>query len=371
MNLRRNFMVWLVTGCFFVSVGACSARQDSQQQELAEQQLQQPQPQQQDSQQDSQQGSQSQAPQEQDPQQQEPQQQDLQQQDLLQQKSLPQDVQQKQMEEFPLSNGVSVELPKEWKKTDAATPPPPAVLASYAPPFHLSGILALVNSDEGSILQFATSDNPLLGHDPYWLDTQMHSPSGSGMSLPDFLFYFFFPPSMTCMNEMLHKTVNASRVPPTSEASPSALQVSYTCPVAATLPDFYASQVSSGITFRQGTSGKPQAFGEFGNLYITPMDEEDFDGMTFFVFEAQQADRVNSDTTAQFNLPDTTQGERVDFFWAIGAPSPFPFVADSSPTPPDAKSTELIHVAYAATGVGINKRNEFIDLLHHVHLHEN
>ena len=128
-------------------------------------------------------------------------------------------------------------------------------LGGYAPPFHLSALLVLANSDEGSILQLATSDNPLLGHDPYWLDTQMHSPSGSGMSLPDFLFYFFLPPSVSCMDQVSHNLANASRVSANDDSSPSALQVFYACPLGETLADFYASQVSAGITFRQGTTG--------------------------------------------------------------------------------------------------------------------
>ena len=132
---------------------------------------------------------------------------------------------------FSLSNTISLTLAPEWRLVNPGQARPPEGLSGYAPPFHLSALLALANSDEGSILQLATSDNPLLGHDPYWLDTQMHSPSGSGMSLPDFLFYFFLPPSVTCMDQVSHNLANASRVSANDASSPSALQVFYACPL--------------------------------------------------------------------------------------------------------------------------------------------
>jgi hypothetical protein len=265
---------------------------------------------------------------------------------------------------YSLTDAVSIELPREWRKLDSDQIPPPAELASYAPPFHLSGLVELLNSDEGAILQLATSDNPLVGRDPYWLDTQMHAPSGSGMSLPDFLFYFFLPPSTHCMEKVLSNLENATRVPPTDASNPSALQVSYTCPFAATLPDFYAARVSSGITFRHDATTGSHALGAFRDFYIVPMEEVDFDGLTFFVFEAQESDRVGPDATTYFNLPDTMQGARADFFWAIGAPSPFPFSASSSPDGSDAKNIRLIHLAYASAGTGPGGREEFIRLLH-------
>jgi hypothetical protein len=67
------------------------------------------------------------------------------------------------MIEHGIANGVSVQLPVAWsefKPGDA-----PAALAPYSPPFHMGGILALQNSQANAIVEFATSDNPLLGHD--------------------------------------------------------------------------------------------------------------------------------------------------------------------------------------------------------------
>ena len=83
------------------------------------------------------------------------------------------------MIEHGITNGVSVQLPVAWsefKPGDA-----PAALAPYSPPFHMGGILALQNLQANAIVEFATSDNPLLGHDANWLDGQLHMPSGSGM----------------------------------------------------------------------------------------------------------------------------------------------------------------------------------------------
>jgi hypothetical protein len=264
---------------------------------------------------------------------------------------------------FSLSDTISVTLAPEWRLVNPGQARPPEGLGGYAPPFHLSGLLALANSDEGSILQLATSDNPLLGHDPYWLDTQMHSPSGSGMSLPDFLFYFFLPPSVSCMDQVSHNLANASRVSANDASSPSALQVFYACPLGETLADFYASQVSAGITFRQGTTGGSHASGAFSEFYVAPMEQVDTGSMTFFVFEAQELGGVTPDAATHFNLPDALQGATADFFWAIGAPNPFPFAASASP---EASSTPLVHVAFASTVVGRNKRDEFVELLHQV-----
>jgi hypothetical protein len=102
------------------------------------------------------------------------------------------------MIEHGITSGVSVQLPAAWsefKPGDA-----PAALGPYSPPFHLGGILALQNLQANAIVEFATSDNPLLGHDANWLDGQLHMPSGSGMSMIDFLFYYLFPPSAACIN---------------------------------------------------------------------------------------------------------------------------------------------------------------------------
>ena len=65
---------------------------------------------------------------------------------------------------------------------------------------------------------------------------------------------------------------------------------------------------------------------------------------------------------AHYNLPESLQGSRSDFFWAIGAPSPFPFVADS------ARNTSLLHVAFATAAAASNNKADFARLLHGIRL---
>jgi hypothetical protein len=89
------------------------------------------------------------------------------------------------------------------------------------------------------------------------------------------------------------------------------------------------------------------------------MEQLDFSGMTFFVFEALSREQVSEDAAQFFGLPQETQGLHADFFWAVGAPSPYPFVADSS-----RRNVPIIHLAYA--GAGPNKRADFLRILQRV-----
>ena len=265
------------------------------------------------------------------------------------------------MIEHGITNGVSVQLPAAWsefKPGDA-----PAALAPYSPPFHMSGILALQNSQANAIVEFATSDNPLLVHDANWLDGQLHMPSGSGMSMIDFLFYYLFPPSATCINDAMANNARASFAPsPNSGSSdaPPVLQVSYACRHDVTLEGFFGAQVSSGITFVQTNEG-PRAYGMTAQFYLAPMERVTSPGMTWYVFSAQRVNPVNPGTSAHFNLPANLQGAQAEFYWAIGAVNPFPWVYDGGRA-----SQQLIHMAYAGVGLGGNRRAEFMALLQKV-----
>ena len=114
--------------------------------------------------------------------------------------------------------------------------------------------------------------------------------------------------------------------------------------------------------FQQKSDG-PHAFPVVGDFQLASMEQVDVSGMTFFVFEGQSQHAVDEDTVNRFKLPKEMQGAHADFFWAIGAESPFPFVRDEN-----RKDVPLIHLAYAglAPGPNPNKRPEFMDLLHHV-----
>jgi hypothetical protein len=262
---------------------------------------------------------------------------------------------------YTLTSTYSVTLPADWVANTKSDIPPPAPLSPYAPPFHLSGNLVLLNPQRGAILQFGTSDDPFIGHDAYWLDTQMHSPTGSGMSLLDFFFYYFFPPSDACMHQVLTTSAPASRASPTD--SPAYMQVYYSCPVSDTLSGFYAAQVSAGITF-QLTDNGTRVLAPVGDFYLAPMEQIERSGMTFFIFEAQGMSEVSSDAAQRFRLPANSQGGSPDFFWAIAATSPFPFVADSS-----RKDPAILHVAYARLGVDADAKSEFMDILREIRAH--
>jgi hypothetical protein len=92
------------------------------------------------------------------------------------------------------------------------------------------------------------------------------------------------------------------------------------------------------------------------------MEKVEANGLTFYVFEAQGRTQLDLATVDHFNLPDELQGAQPDFFWAVGAPSPFPFLRD-----PQRKNVEVIQVAYAGIGLGPNKRDIFLRLLRQVH----
>ena len=265
------------------------------------------------------------------------------------------------LQRFFLENGVSIDLGPNWKPSGASNAAPPGGLGPYAPPFRFNQILFLANEQQYTLLQLATSDNPLIGHDAYWLDTEMHSMYGTGMSLPDYLFFLFLPPSHSCMDDVLAKIAEARRAPDPvgGEFSQSEIQVTYSCSYSPTLADFYSQQLTSGITFRQSLDG-PRAYGDFKNLELPPMEQVDFAGMTFFVFEALSREQISENAVHYFNLPAETQGLHADFFWAVGSTSPFPFVAD-----PTRKNTPIIHLAYA--GVGPNRRADFLRILQRIH----
>jgi hypothetical protein len=260
-----------------------------------------------------------------------------------------------------VTNDVSVELPVAWSEFNPGDAP--AALGPYAPPFHLGGILALQNLPANAILQFATSDNPLLGRDANWLDGQLHQPSGSGMSLVDFLFYYFFPPSAACINEAMANNARASFAPsPNSDSSdaPPVLQVTYACRHDVNLQGFFGAQVSSGVTFVQTNQG-PRAYGVTAQFYLAPMERVTSPGMTWYVFSAQRVSPVTQGASAHFNLPANLQGAQADFYWAIGAVNPFPWVYDGG-----RPNQQLIHMAYAGVGPAGNKGAEFMALLQKV-----
>ena len=272
-----------------------------------------------------------------------------------------------------LAADISISLGSSWLEFDIGAMPPPTALAPYAPPFHLNALLALQNAKSNSVLQIATSTNPLIGRDSNWLDAQMHMPSGSGMSVLDLFFYYFFPPTRECIEQVLTQDPKATFAPlPDSASTPGAggssidtssspvLQVSLACKAPATMMGFFQAQLSGGITFAQTNDG-PRAFATIRKFYLAPMEHVNIGGMSWFIFEAQRVDAVGPNASTNYNLAANYQGAQSDYFWAIGAIAPFPFVNDG-PRP----NQPLIHVAYASVGINGNKHAEFMALLQRV-----
>jgi hypothetical protein len=272
-----------------------------------------------------------------------------------------------------LAADVSILLGPAWLEFDIGAMPPPTALAPYAPPFHLNALLALQNAKSNSVLQIATSTNPLIGRDSNWLDAQMHMPSGSGMSVLDLFFYYFVPPTRECIEQVLTQDPKATFAAlPDSASTPGAggssidtssspvLQVSLACKAPATMLGFFQAQLSGGITFAQTNDG-PRAFATIRKFYLAPMEHVNIGGMSWYIFEAQRVDAVGPNASTNYNLAANYQGAQSDYFWAIGAIAPFPFVNDG-PRP----NQPLIHVAYASVGINGNKHAEFMALLQRV-----
>jgi hypothetical protein len=221
---------------------------------------------------------------------------------------------------------------------------------------------ALENPKMHSALQIATTTNPFLGGDEVALDVQMHSAAGSGRGLADYLFYFFFSPPRDCLDggsEAYRKAKSQTEFP--DQTVLPGLSIRTYCKHAPTLADFYSRELSPGVVY-QFSNGVESASGIYPELYLAPMEKVEANGLTFYVFEAQGRRQLDLATVDHFNLPDETQGTQADFFWAVGAPSPFPFLRD-----PQRKNVQVIQVAYAGLGLGPNKRDIFLRLLRQVH----
>jgi len=253
-----------------------------------------------------------------------------------------------------LPSGVSIAVPGTWIATKSDLDSPPELLAGSAPPVHFTEVLLLEDAQDASVLLLAASNNPLVGHDEYWLDTQMHSPKDSPMSLPNFLFYLFFPPPSGCLTGAEESYTGAGRAS-TEEGEAPDLEVYLTCEFAPTLPNFYAAQISTSIVLRK-KEDKLWALAVLNDFYLTPMEVVDSAGFTFYVFEAKGSKRVTAGDAAFFQLPDTVEGSQPDFFWAVGAETPFPFTRERARA-----SSPIIHLAYA--GLGSSERTEFLRLL--------
>src|SRR3989442_9510235 len=112
---------------------------------------------------------------------------------------------------FSLPGGTLIDLSDDWAAREPVRLPPPSLAAS-APQVSFSEIVVVENAGTHSLLQVAVSNNPFMGRDAESLDPQRTASAGSGNSLEDYLFYFFFPPPRACFDG----GAKASRLGPTS-----------------------------------------------------------------------------------------------------------------------------------------------------------
>lgn len=260
---------------------------------------------------------------------------------------------------FSLRNGVTIHLSGGWGPDTYDRIPTPSVLDRHAPrEIGFSEFLNLQNLKEHSLLKLASSNNPFEGRDQRDLDAQMHEPPNSGRGLLNYLSYFFFPPPLHCVEQAFadyERPISASKSDEDAHVS-----IAANCQYLPTLPEFYSAQLSHGLVFRR-VSGLESVDSTWGKFFLPTVEQVETNGLTFFVYEAQGLEQLTLETTRQFNLPEDLQGAQVDFFWAIGAPSPFPFMVDQTHT-----NAPLIHVVYAGVDLGANQRPVFMKLLQKV-----
>jgi hypothetical protein len=270
---------------------------------------------------------------------------------------------QMELKRFSLLTGISVDLSPDWVEREQMPLPPSPRLAPFAPQVTFLELMVLENPRMHGALRIATTTNPYVGGDEVALDVQMHGAAGSGSGLADYLFYFFFSPPRDCLDggsEAYRKAKSQAELADQTTVSPD-LSIRTDCKHAPTLADFYSRELSPGVLF-QATNGVERASGIYPEFYLTPMEKVEANGLTFYVFEAQGRTQIDLTTVNHFNLPDEMQGAHADFFWAVGAPSPFPFFRD-----PQRKNVPVIQVAYAGIGLGPDKRDVFMRLLRQVH----
>jgi len=260
---------------------------------------------------------------------------------------------------FSLRSGVTIRLSGDWGPDLYDRTPTPSALHRYAlRDIGFSEFLNLQNLKDHSLLKLASSNNPFQGADQRDLDAQMHEQPSSGRGLLNYLSYFFFPPPAHCVEQAFADYGRAiSKSKPDENADVS---IAANCQYLPTLPDFYSAQLSHGLVFRR-VSGLESVDSNWGEFYLPSVEQVETNGLTFFVYEAQGLEQLTLETARHFNLPEDLQGAQVDFFWAIGAPSPFPFMVD-----PTHRNVPLIHVVYAGVDLGPNQRPVFMKLLQKV-----
>jgi len=208
-----------------------------------------------------------------------------------------------ELNRFSLLGGTSIDVAPDWIEREQMPLPPSPRLAPFAPHVTFLEFSALENPRMHSVLRIATTTNSFLGGDEVALDTQMHSAAGSGNSLADYLFYFFFSPPRDCLDGGSEAFTKAKSQATPDQAVSADLSIPTYCKHAPTLADFYSRELSPGITF-QFTNGVERASGIYPEFYLAPMEKVEANGLTFYVFEAQGRRELDLASVDHFNLPD-------------------------------------------------------------------
>jgi hypothetical protein len=182
-------------------------------------------------------------------------------------------------------------------------------------------------------------------------DGQMHSANAFGNTMVMNLVYYFSPQPRRCVARITG-AMGQLRLSPASEIVP----VSQLCQFGTTPFEFYSAQLSSSEFTRSG--GIQQVAFRLADYYVPPMEIVEINGLTFYVFEAQGQSRLQQADLDRYGLPNSLCGAWTHYFRAIGAPTPFPFVSDSS-----RKDVQLLHVTFATLSLDGYARDEFRQVL--------
>ncbi|HEV2287979.1 MAG TPA: hypothetical protein VGR81_03405 [Candidatus Acidoferrales bacterium] len=265
-----------------------------------------------------------------------------------------------------LANGVSIELPYDWAPRTDSHLATSGQMAASAPPLVFSELHFWDDSADSSVLAFGLSNNPFLGGDKNSLIAQILGGANAKPALLDYLFYFFFPPPPSCLDgaaaafQAKARESAAGKSASSDAATPSDFTLLYDCTYSPSLADFYSYELSPRLQIRRA-SGAERWQPQTTNFYFPAMEEVQSNRLTFFVFEAQGEGAVTRETVEDFNVPEKLNATMTDYFWAVGAPTPFPFARVSLE-----KSEPLIQVAFASAGYGPNKRPDFLQILRRI-----
>jgi hypothetical protein len=269
--------------------------------------------------------------------------------------------------EFSLPGRAAVELAGDWLTRREAEPPPPTMLVPSAPPVRFTEALVVESRLLPAVLVLAASDNPFTGYTPAQLDVELVAQPRSGRGLLDYLFYFFFPPPAGCLargrsaydraerrqQDERERQANPDRPLPPRQP----VRVRQECEPSPAPREFFAGQLSPAIILRS-MRHEVEVRGEFGEFYRPNPEQIELGEFTFYLFEAESARMIDRAEIERFGLADARQGEQAHFYWAVGARTPFPFLAD-----PARKDVELIHVAFATLAPRGQGRSRFRALL--------